>query len=625
MAIEQPRRNHRSFALMPTLMLSIGLLVLGAVGSVLAVNWFADRRVVQDLASRLVMRVLSAEEDELRDHLDAAVRQGDFIASAIRSGRYRLSDPAFADFVAGTFAAAPQIDAMVVSDPSGNALRVLRVATDAGFQIDHFNVSTDNQVALLAEQIRTRKEPYWGRPYYRAERGETYLAYRLPIWKGESYLGFAAFGISTLALSRFAKSLSNPPTETSFVLYGNNRVLAHPSMIEGSPDRSADGSFPPLATIGDPVIANFDSLPPIDERLLKPPPGILAREPSVNGEPYLVFAQKVSDYSDLPLTVGAYFLRRAVDAPARVIYVATMLALAMLGVSLIAAALIATAIARPMLRAAKGATAIGNLDFDQVAPLAGSYFREINSMAISFNAMLDGLRAFGRYVPRSLVSRLIREGRLGAGSEERILAIMFTDLVSFTATCESMTAAEVAAFINQHLSLVSACVEREGGTIDKFIGDALMAFWGAPGRMDNPAAGACHAAVAIAAALAADNKRRIVEGMPPARIRIGIHMGPVVVGDIGAPNRINYTIVGDAVNAAQRLESLGKTVDPGAEAIVLVSREIFLAAPAGFEFIEHGSHSVKGKHERIEVYQLVGGPHGTASRVAAALADIGHG
>jgi class 3 adenylate cyclase len=176
-----------------------------------------------------------------------------------------------------------------------------------------------------------------------------------------------------------------------------------------------------------------------------------------------------------------------------------------------------------------------------------------------------------RYVPRTLVMRLVKEGRVGFGSEERVLAIMFTDIASFTSMCETMSAGEVAAFINQHLSLVSACVEQAGGTIDKFIGDAVMAFWGAPGRVENPAASACRAAVAIQHALAADNKRRAAEGLAPVRIRIGIHMGPVVVGDIGAPNRINYTIVGDTVNAAQRLESLGKTVDPNAEAITLVS------------------------------------------------------
>ncbi len=94
---------------------------------------------------------------------------------------------------------------------------------------------------------------------------------------------------------------------------------------------------------------------------------------------------------------------------------------------------------------------------------------------------------------------------------------------------------------------------------------------------------------------------------------MGIHMGPVVVGDIGTPNRINYTIVGDAVNATQRLESLGKTIDPDAEAIALVSEQIFAAVPAGFRFIERGTHLVKGKQESLKVFQLIGGPEEGAS------------
>ena len=227
--------------------------------------------------------------------------------------------------------------------------------------------------------------------------------------------------------------------------------------------------------------------------------------------------------------------------------------------------------------------------------------------------MLEVLKAFGRYVPRSLVLRLIKEGGFGAGTAERVVAIMFTDIVSFTAICEKMTVPEVAAFINHHLTLISACVEHEGGTIDKFIGDAVMAFWGAPARMENPAASACRAAIAIQKALAADNKQRIAAGLAPVRVRIGIHMGPVVVGDIGAPNRINYTIVGDAVNATQRLESLGKTVSPDAEAIVLVSREVAAAAP-GFRFVERGAHLVKGKEQSLDVYQLAGGPEGNAEK-----------
>ncbi len=596
--------------MLPTLVMSIGILVLLSVGSVLIVNWIADRRIVREYTSRLIARGLSAEDRLLRAHLDAAINQGDFIAAAIGTGRFQFGEPALADFVSGTLAAAPQVYGLIVCDRNGQALRVVRGAAGTAFAIDHFNVAADSQFAALADQIRTHKYPYWGAPIYRPQWQETFLNYFVPIWSGDAYMGFTATGITTRALSTLAKELSDPPRSVSFMLYGQDRVLAHPLMTEGSPRQPENASFPLLRNFGDPVIENLGSLPPVHEIGLAPPAGVLAREPSVGGERYFVFAREVTDYRELPITVGMYFLKRAVDGPIRLFYWATIVAVGLLGLSLIVAALMAGAIARPIRRAAKGATAIGNLDFNEVVPLAGSYFREINSLARSFNAMLDALRAFGRYVPRTLVMRLVKEGRVGAGTEERVLAIMFTDIVSFTSTCEAMSAAEVADFINQHLSLVSACIEQEGGTIDKFIGDAVMAFWGAPGRIENPAASACRAAVAIQRALAADNKRRIAAGLKPVRIRIGIHMGPVIVGDIGTPNRINYTIVGDVVNAAQRLESLGKAIDPDAEAIALVSEEIFAAAPDGFKFVERGAHFVKGKQESLKVFQLIGAQEG---------------
>ena len=363
------------------------------------------------------------------------------------------------------------------------------------------------------------------------------------------------------------------------MLYGRDRVLAHQAMLDGTRQASEDAPLHLLRTFGDRVIENYSSAQPLDKAGITPPPGAVARQQAVDGELYFLFTRDITGYGDLPITIGAYFLARAVDAPLRLFYWASIIALVMLGASLVAAALMARTISGPIRRAARGAAAIGTLDFDKVAPLEHSRFREINDLAHSFNAMLDGLRAFGRYVPRTLVTRLVKEGRVGAGTEERELAIMFTDIVGFTAACEKLTAREVAEYINHHLALVAACVEQEGGTIDKFIGDAVMAFWGAPGRVENPAASACRAAVAIQLEIAAENQRRTAAGLEPVRIRIGIHMGTVVVGDIGAPNRINYTIVGDAVNATQRLESLGKSIDPDAELITLVSRKVLKPCP----------------------------------------------
>ena len=567
---------------------------------------------MQEFATRLIARGLTVQEMALRRHLDAAVDQATFISKAIVDGHYLFSNPGLGDFLSGSIAAAPQIGGLILADSSGNALRVVRGTANTEFRLDHLEIAGDRQLPGIADEIRARKDPYWGPPVYRELAQTTFLNYRVPIWKGDAYLGFLTLAISTRALSKLSAELSDPPRSTSFMLYGRERILAHPPTRDGDHRQSEDAPLPMLRTFGDRVIENFQSLPPLDEVGIKPPAGAFARENTVDGERYFILAREVSGYGDLPITIGSHFLARAFDAPVRTFYWSSSIALAMLGVALIATALMAGAITGPIRRAARGAAAIGTLDFDKVAPLAHSRIHEINGLAQSFNAMLDGLRAFGRYVPRTLVTRLIKEGQIGAGTEERKLAIMFTDIVGFTSACETMTAGEVARFINQHLALVSACVEQEGGTIDKFIGDAVMAFWGAPGRVENPAASACRAAIAIQRAIAADNEQRIATGLAPVRIRIGIHMGTVVVGDIGAPSRINYTIVGDAVNATQRLESLGKVVDPDAESIALISREIFEALLDGFQCVSRGTHLVKGKNDSLEVYQLTDGPKAVA-------------
>jgi adenylate cyclase len=181
---------------------------------------------------------------------------------------------------------------------------------------------------------------------------------------------------------------------------------------------------------------------------------------------------------------------------------------------------------------------------------------------------------------------------------------MFTDIVGFTSICEGMDPADVATFISEHLTLVSKCIEDEGGTIDKYIGDAVMAFWGAPENIDNANLRAMRAAGAIQAALNADNAIRTRANLPSVRIRIGVHSGQLIVGDIGSPDRLNYTVIGDIVNITQRLEALGKEVDAEAESIVLVSRDVRDSLAGQITFDEIGNMKVKGRMGEIEVFRL---------------------
>jgi class 3 adenylate cyclase len=220
--------------------------------------------------------------------------------------------------------------------------------------------------------------------------------------------------------------------------------------------------------------------------------------------------------------------------------------------------------------------------------------------------MLTGLRWLETYVPRSLVRRLLGSadgGRLL--STERVATLMFTDIVGFARTSESMTAADVAEMLNSHFDLLGRCVEAEGGTIDKFIGDCVMAFWGAPDDQPDHADRALRAARAIANALVTDNAARHARGLTPIRIRLGVHTGPVVAGNIGTRDRAGYTVVGDTVNVANRLEQLGKSIAPDDDLVILISGDTVACLQDRSDgLVPLGSHVVPGRATAIDIFRL---------------------
>jgi len=388
------------------------------------------------------------------------------------------------------------------------------------------------------------------------------------------------------------------------MLHGRDHVLAEPGRNRDGQDLSSAQPLLPVSESPNPILSTLADAVPFSRAGLVAPEDSRLSQLASQGEDFLVITKTLTGYGTPSPVIGAYSSMRAVDQPLRLLQHSLLAGFLLLLLSTGLAVLLSRVISRPIRRSSREAAKIATLDFDRFDPVSGSFLREVDDLARSFNVMLEGVKSFGRYVPRGLVRRLIQEHRVGAGSEERDLTVMFTDIAGFTATCEGMSAGEVADFINRHLTLVADCIESEGGTIDKYIGDAVMAFWGAPDHVDDAPARACRAALAIRAAIFRDNEARVAEGNPAVRMRIGIHRGPLIVGDIGAPQRINYTVVGDVVNAAQRLEGLGKEIDPRADVIVLTSAETIRGTEFERNATHEGCHAVKGKQQQLDVYRL---------------------
>lgn len=166
---------------------------------------------------------------------------------------------------------------------------------------------------------------------------------------------------------------------------------------------------------------------------------------------------------------------------------------------------------------------------------------------------------FALYVPSRVVNELVAHPeKISLGGENRELTVLFTDLAGFTTTSETMEPADLAVLLNEYFSVMGDIVFRHDGTIDKFIGDAIMAFWGAPMNDPEHARHGLLAATEMLAALPALNARLAAQGLPSVGMRIGLHTGRAVVGNLGSPIRFSYTAMGDTVNLASRLEGANK-------------------------------------------------------------------
>jgi class 3 adenylate cyclase len=220
------------------------------------------------------------------------------------------------------------------------------------------------------------------------------------------------------------------------------------------------------------------------------------------------------------------------------------------------------------------------------------------------------LRWFERYVPKTLVASLIRVHRdRGIESEYREICIMFTDIVKFATLSETMTAPAAAEFLNHHFTIIAEEIGKQGGTVDKYIGDGVMAIWGAPEIYFNSADRSCLAALSIREAMASYNAEQREIGGPLVQLRIGLHVGQVMVGNIGSPGRINYTIVGDPANVANRIEEMGRDIgDRDGDVNILMSDDFRRKLKDGYQYTSLGEQPLRGRSRAIEVFNVTGPP-----------------
>lgn len=272
--------------------------------------------------------------------------------------------------------------------------------------------------------------------------------------------------------------------------------------------------------------------------------------------------------------------------------------------SVLAAALMARRISRPVQDLSEGAKRIGAGVYDE--PVAVRSRDELGRLAVAFNEMAAGLQErdrvrdlLGRHVSPAVASELMR--RPGAlGGEEREVTVLFTDIRSFTALSEARSPTDLLDLLNAYFTELSTTVERHGGIVDKYIGDAVMAVFGAPVDCGNHALRAVECARALRAAVRSFNDRCEKAGLPRLETGMGLATGRVVAGVMGSQSRHNYTFIGDTVNLAARLQEETKAL--GVDCVVAASTAEKAARPGWF--VPLAAVGIRGKSAPVAVCAL---------------------
>jgi len=211
-------------------------------------------------------------------------------------------------------------------------------------------------------------------------------------------------------------------------------------------------------------------------------------------------------------------------------------------------------------------------------------------------------RMFSHYMSEHLIHDLLKHPeKLRLGGEKRVLTVFFSDLAGFTSLSEKLTPEEVVTLLNRYLTAMTDIILASGGLIDKYEGDAIMALWGAPLPQEDHAGRACLAALQNQRRLAELRREFQASGLPPVYSRIGVNTGEMIIGNMGSSQRFDFTVIGDSVNLASRLEGANKTYGTA----IIISEDTYRQAAAQVEVRELDLLRVKGKEVPVRIYELL--------------------
>ena len=466
-------------------------------------------------------------------------------------------------------------------------------------EVGKYDAATDTDIRTLPgyQSAKTTHTLVVTEPSINPDTGSPIISVRIPIFRGVEFLGCASANITVDVLSRFLDKQRASAGSTTFIADRNNgKIIAFPDKQKGVRIENGALKIATLADIDDPVVreAHQRRVGTGADRVVFQSPGngedfvaTFANFPGGFGQPWQVITlTPIDDF------VGT--LKRTNRLMMAVIIALTMVELFFIYIA-------SSRLSRPVENVSRQLQAIESLNFDRPAR-PPSNIEEIAKLESAASLLRTSLQSFSSYVPLDVVRQLIKSGiPLTLGVEPRFLSIFFSDLENFSSHSETLAPEDLLVQISTYLREVSAAISEEGGTVDKFIGDGVMAFWNAPVQRPDHVLRACAGALRAARRMERVNDAWQAEGRPRIRTRIGLNCASVLVGNVGSSTRLSYTALGDGVNVASRVEGVNKLFGT----TICISDSIYDQVRADILARPLKRVQVKGRKTEFMVYELL--------------------
>ena len=618
------RRAHRvRIPIAAIAVVGLGALVALAVGISLYLGLSSATENTRRLMAQRSEALVDSLEQRIASQLQPVVRQAQWAVEQFESGTVRLDDAqALNTFILGALGAMPQVEGVAITDPGALSRRWRRSSAEPLVEDWSDRPDVITWIEAAASQVGSK----WQAPFWTHTLGTTILLLDTPIRIDGKFAGLLSQAVTISDLSLYITSVATETTVIPFILYGHDHVLAHPLLISWTPAvTNRDQPLLALDALGDAVLERIWT-PDQQELFLLGGMTAASASGATVGKNYYVFLYRDIDrFGPEPWTIGAYvdtgtsdlgeWLADIVDAALSGSFaytgttegnefervVASVIAgFAVLVLSVAVAAWLGARASRPIRALAAAARSIEAQHLDRIRSLPSSRVAEFDDANRSFNQMMAGLKerevireTLGRFVPTDVARTLLSEGGELA-PEQSEATVLFCDLEGFTSLTETLGPAGIVELLNEYFEAMVEILERHRGVVTQFQGDAILATFNVPVPDAGHAANALRAATEMQSAV----RRRAFAGNRIGN-RIGINTGRLVAGAVGAKGRLSYTVHGDAVNLAARLEALNKELGTS----ILVS-EATAAQVEGFNLQPIGEVDVRGQTGRVAVYAL---------------------